>query len=259
MNEATSAKIIAESERLFFNENGFLILRNAVPADLLSSIKMLAQKHYQQPSQPWELEATLGYPGAPSSEVCEGGDTPRRLRGAYAREAEWRAFATSPLIKGALKQIFNSTKLFLSQAHHNCLMTKSPSYSSDTGWHQDSRYWRFEKPDLVTAWLPLGREYKNNGGLQLVPGSHLLDFDGGQFDEKIFFKPGLPLNQRVLEKSIDIELEPGDLLFFHCQLLHRASRNYEGETKLSLVFTYHSEGNSPLEGTRSASQEEIIF
>ena len=60
----------------------------------------------------------------------------------------------------------------MSQAHHNCVMTKNPGYSSETHWHQDIRYWSFQQPELVSVWTALGREHKGNGCLRVLPGSH---------------------------------------------------------------------------------------
>ena len=49
-----------------------------------------------------------------------------------------------------------------------------------------------------------------------------------------------------------MELEAGDVLFFHCRLFHAAGKNRSGEVKLSAVFTYHTAGsNRPIPGTRS--------
>jgi phytanoyl-CoA hydroxylase len=54
-------------------------------------------------------------------------------------------------------------------------------------------------------------------------------------------------------------LEPGDVVFFHCRTFHAAAANRTGQTKFSLVFTYHALDNSPLPGTRSAATPSIPF
>ena len=37
-------------------------------------------------------------------------------------------------------------------------MTKQARYSSSTGWHRDSRYWHFQRPELISVWLALRDE-----------------------------------------------------------------------------------------------------
>ncbi|SMF48539.1 phytanoyl-CoA hydroxylase [Alteromonadaceae bacterium Bs31] len=242
-----------------FKKNGYLIVRHWLAADALGAMQEVAVNHLHNPTQPWELEAQLAYPGAPCSLEEQGGGTIRRLLGAYKRECLWREFATSDKLKTSLQQLFDHPQILLSQAHHNCLMTKAPRYSSDTGWHQDKRYWRFEKNELITAWLALGRETPENGALRVIPGSHRLPLMSESFDERAFFLASKAENKQLIDQSHCLELNAGDLLFFHCDLLHSASRNLASSTKLSLVFTYHSGDNSPQENTRSASLSEIVL
>jgi phytanoyl-CoA hydroxylase len=56
-----------------------------------------------------------------------------------------------------------------------------------------------------------------------------------------------------------VNLDPGDVLFFHAKLLHAASRNYTSQTKYSAVFTFHGPDNAPLPGTRSAELPELVL
>ena len=56
----------------------------------------------------------------------------------------------------------------LSQCHHNCVMTKHPGCSA-TLWHQDIRYWSFDRPELISAWFALDQEEAVNGALRVIP------------------------------------------------------------------------------------------
>jgi phytanoyl-CoA hydroxylase len=145
----------------------------------------------------------------------------------------------------------------LSQAHHNCVMTKDPRYSSVTNWHRDIRYWSFERPELVSVWLALGRERYENGCLLVLPGSHAMDFQPSQLDSAQFLRIDVEANRELLAREAAVELDPGDVLFFHCRLFHAAGHNQTAQTKFSVVHTYHAADNRPLEGTRSAAVPDI--
>ena len=136
-------------------------------------------------------------------------------------------------------------------------MTKFPGYGSETGWHQDIRYWSFDRPELVTTWLALGEESSENGSLTVIPGSHRMDFDRGQFDAALFFRSDVERNVSLMESAQSIELNAGDVIFFHSRLLHSAGQNCTDSVKLSLVFTYHAYSNRPIQGTRSAEHPDI--
>ena len=182
----------------------------------------------------------------------------RRLLQAYARDAVFRDVARLPVIGARLRQVLGGLAV-LSQAHHNCIMTKNPAYSSLTNWHRDIRYWSFEKPELVSVWVALGDERIDNGCLLVLPGTHRMDFAAERLDDAQFLRQDLEANRAVLQTQVSVELQPGDVLFFHCRLFHAAGSNQTDQTKLSVVYTYHAPDNRPLPGTRSASLPEIAL
>ncbi len=239
-----------------FNRDGYIVARALASPAECAQIKAVAERDLAAAVPPVEYEADTRYPGAPASLDAPGGRTVRRLLQAYARDPVIAQWAVQPALAGRLEQLIGP-KVELSQVHHNCVMTKNPSYSSITSWHQDIRYWSFERPELVSVWLALGREYFENGALMVLPGSHTMTFDHMQLDDALFLRPDVDANKPLLRTQKKLELQPGDVLFFHCRLFHAAGHNQAGDTKFSLVFTYHADDNRPLAGSRSASLPDI--
>jgi phytanoyl-CoA hydroxylase len=253
-----SAPLFPADEVRRFRADGFVVARGLADATTCSRILAVARDHLAREIAPAEYEAQLHYPGAPESMDAPGGHTIRRLLQAYARDSAFRDWATAPSIAGRLRQLMGP-EVCLSQAHHNCVMTKQPRYSSVTGWHQDIRYWSFERPELVSVWLALGHEYPDNGCLSLIPGSHLLELPRERLDRTMFLREDCAENRALIEARVTPLLEPGDVLFFHCRTFHAASANRTAQTKFSLVTTYHTADNRPVQGTRSASLPSIAF
>ena len=241
-----------------FTRDGHVIARGMVPAGTVARMREVALAHLAEARQPVEYEADTQYPGAPASRDAPGGRTVRRLLQAYARDAVFQAWACSPLLAARLRQLLGAHVL-LSQAHHNCIMTKNPAYSSVTGWHRDIRYWSFEKAELVSVWLALGEEHRSNGCLSLLPGSHRLDFAADQLDAAQFLRTDHTANRALLQTQVSAELHAGDVLFFHCRLFHAALQNQTPDTKLSVVHTYHAADNHPLPGSRSAAMPDVYL
>ncbi|MFW6093504.1 MAG: phytanoyl-CoA dioxygenase family protein [Pseudomonadota bacterium] len=240
-----------------FAEDGFVVVRGLVPEALCDSVAAEVEASLHPVLAPAEFEADVGYPGAPDSRDAAGGDTPRRLLNAYSRFTGLRAPVTGAAVAEYLRAILNGRGVRLSQCHHNCVMTKYPGYSSVTLWHQDVRYWSFERPELVSLWLALGEETAENGALELIPGTHRQVFGAERLDEAQFLRPELPENQALIREARTVELAKGDALLFHCRAFHAAGRNVTDRVKLSCVFTYHAEDNRPLPGTRSAQYASI--
>lgn len=244
-----------------FHTRGYLILnateRGFIDTDQLARMQQAAEQQLVEAQQPLELETSTGYPGAPDSVQALGGGTVRRLLGAHGRHRSWQAWATNKAVVESLTALLDGPGVVLNRVHHNCLMTKNPRFSSATGWHQDIRYWAFQTPELISVWLALGNENGDNGALRVVPGSHRLVLASERFDPQLFLDPARADNEALLAQAVDLTLAAGEVLFFHCKLLHSAAPNHSPQTKYSLVFTYHDGRNGPLLGSRSAALSGI--
>lgn len=240
-----------------FDRDGYFVARKLFSAVQVKALVDLIDHSLKPALAPVEFEADVHYPGAPVSRTAPGGQTPRRLLHAYGRDALFQQVGRHPQVLRILKALMKADQIRLSQNHHNCVMTKHPGFSSVTSWHQDSRYWRFDRRELVSTWLALGQETRENGGLLVIPGSHILDFESGQFDASLFLRTDLADNEELLSRSVAVELEPGDLLLFHSRTLHAAGQNETDVIKRSLVYTYRAEDNQPIPETRSAVYEDI--
>lgn len=252
------ASLFTAEERRQFEQDGYLVVRGLADAALRERMLDVTREGLRRLIEPLEYEADLHYPGAPPSRDAVGGRTVRRLKQALSRDFVFVQWVQHPGVVGRLRQLLGPT-VYCPLAHHNCIMTKAPAYSSDTGWHQDIRYWSFARPELVNVWLALGREYPENGCLKVIPGTHRMSFERRRFDDELFLRPDVPENQLLIAQQQAVELAPGDVLFFHARTFHAASRNYTDETKYSVVFTFRGADNPPTPGTRSASWPELLL
>ena len=241
-----------------FRMQGYVVVPAMTHAAYCRTVIAFAQHALREHAEPIEYESDTHYEGAPVSRAAEGGQTARRILQVAARSPLIMNWAKGWRLRQCLIQLMGEG-VYLSQAHHNCIVTKQPRFSSVTGWHRDSRYWTFERPGLVSVWLALGRETPENGGLKVLPGSHQWVVSANQIDADQFFRTDVQENQKLLKHAINIQLRTGDALFFHSNLFHSADLNQTTQTKFSMVFTYRSADNPPLPGSRSASTEEILI
>ncbi len=256
--ESPAGPVFAPDETRQFDRDGFVIVRNMVPAAVVAAMRSIVRRDLDEVALPVEFEAEVRYPGAPVSRQGQGGDTIRRLKEAHSRSPVFAHWVSQPALVGRLQQLLGQPAV-LPLAHHNCVMTKQPQFSSETHWHKDIRYWSYTRPDLISVWLALGSERPENGGLWVIPGSHSLTFEPRQFDAALFFREDLADNFPLLATKLPVELNAGDVLFFHCRTLHAAGRNTTSEPKFSVVFTFRPRDNPPLPGSRSAAAPEVAL
>ena len=247
-----------------FKNDGFLLLPKFADAALCDTIKDIAKAHLKHQVPPIETE--LEYVGKTKEErelisdgkahLFEGQVTVRRLRQVYHRDIVFRQWMESEAIRPILQQVLQEDPT-ITIAHHNSIMTKMPHTSTQTRWHQDLRYWSFENDNLVSVWLALDEESSENGVLEFIPGSHKMHFLPEQFDEKEYFREDIPSNKQLIESKVSYPLHKGDVVLFHCKLLHRANKNMTDEPKISFVYTVKGASNKAIEGTRSSEYEEV--
>ena len=241
-----------------FRRDGYVVCRELIPSGCVERMKHVAMRDTEASLGEIEYEADVQYPGAPCSVDAVEGLTIRRLRQAFSRDRVFAELLKEPFLLNRLRQLLGD-RIVMPLAHHNCIMTKHPRFSSDTGWHQDTRYWSFEQPELVNVWIALTTESVNNGCLQLLKGTHLVTVAPERLDSRQFLRTDLPRNQSWLDTPVTAELSPGDALFFHARCFHSATRNYGEETKCSAVFTFRTLENSPIPNTHSASLPELLL
>ena len=131
---------------------------------------------------------------------------------------------------------------------HSKLMQKEPKVGGAWEWHQDYGYWyknEFLFPDqMISIMVAITRANKQNGCLQVIKGSHKMGriehgFAGEQVGASGHYVD-LALKTMPI---VYVELEPGDALFFHSNLLHRSEANLSDTARWSLISCYNRQQN----------------
>jgi ectoine hydroxylase-related dioxygenase (phytanoyl-CoA dioxygenase family) len=140
---------------------------------------------------------------------------------------------------------------------HSKLMQKEPRVGGAWEWHQDYGYWyknQFMFPDqLISVMVALTEANKGNGCLQVIKGSHKLGrvnhgFAGEQVGADMVFVD----NALKTMPLMYCELNPGDALIFHSNLLHRSEANLSDQPRWSVISCYSSQSNIAYNETSTA-------
>jgi ectoine hydroxylase-related dioxygenase (phytanoyl-CoA dioxygenase family) len=133
--------------------------------------------------------------------------------------------------------------------YHSKVIMKDPKIGGAWAWHQDYGYWYMFGalfPLLGSAYIAMDPATRENGCLQVVRGSHQL----GRIDHVLTGEQAGADRERVGEilkkmELVHVEMEPGDTLFFHCNLLHRSDQNRSENPRWSLICCYNAARNDP--------------
>ncbi|MEP6755273.1 MAG: phytanoyl-CoA dioxygenase family protein [Chthonomonadales bacterium] len=133
--------------------------------------------------------------------------------------------------------------------YHHKMNMKAPYVGGAWEWHQDYGYWYGNgclTPDMGSCFIAVDRATRENGCLQVVRGSHKM----GRIDHgKVADQTGADMERvdeamKVME-LVYVEMEPGDALFFHSNLLHRSDRNNSPNPRWVFICCYNTKSNNP--------------
>ncbi len=141
---------------------------------------------------------------------------------------------------------------------HSKLMQKEPRVGGAWEWHQDYGYWyknEFLFPDqMISVMVAITEANKANGCLQVIRGSHKMGriehgFSGEQVGASQHY---VDLALKTLD-HVYVELQAGDALFFHSNLIHRSEANLSEHARWSVISCYNRAANIPYNEPSGAS------
>lgn len=133
---------------------------------------------------------------------------------------------------------------------HSKVMQKEPKVGGAWEWHQDYGYWYkngFLYPEaMISVMVALTEATEDNGCLQVLKGSHFMQrFEHGFAGEQQGADQSFVDAAMAVCDLIYVKLKPGDVLFFHSNLLHRSAANASEYSRWSIISAYNLSYNVP--------------
>jgi ectoine hydroxylase len=133
--------------------------------------------------------------------------------------------------------------------YHSKMIMKDAKVGGAWAWHQDYGYWYQNGvlfPLLTSAFIAVDPATRENGCMQVLRGSHQL----GRIEHVLTGDQAGADMERVKEAEkrlelVHVEMEPGDVLFFHANLLHRSDQNRSENPRWAMICCYNAARNDP--------------
>ena len=133
--------------------------------------------------------------------------------------------------------------------YHSKMIMKDAKVGGAWAWHQDYGYWYQNGvlfPLLTSAFIAVDPATRQNGCMQVLKASHLL----GRVDHVLTGEQAGADMERVREaekvlERVYVEMDPGDVLFFHANLLHRSDQNNSDQPRWAMICCYNAARNNP--------------
>jgi ectoine hydroxylase-related dioxygenase (phytanoyl-CoA dioxygenase family) len=218
-----------------YHRDGYLIVKNFLSAAEIDKLYRIATEDDTMKKHAFDLNDQTGKKTKLSLWYTPGNDT-------YG------------LLTRSRKMVDSANLLMDGEApvchFHSKLMQKEPKMGGAWEWHQDYGYWyknEFLLPgQMVSIMIAITEANKANGCLQVIKGTHKMGriehgFAGEQVGASQHY---VDLALKTME-HVYVELQAGDALFFHSNLLHRSEANTSDKPRWSLISCYNRASNIP--------------
>lgn len=219
-----------------FNADGYVILRSALPIDLVEAMRTVTDE--AERAQATALAEVGGRSG-----ISEGGAITFGS-GLVVKYPVLRQVAGDALfVELALDLIGPDVDLY-----HDQLVYKKYEKPRRFPWHQDNGYAFITPQHYLTCWIPLVEATRDNGCPQLVPGVHRL----GTLEHTYVDPLGWQCFQDPPAEPVLAEVAPGDVILFSSLSPHLTGPNLTESVRKAYILQYSAAGCTRLIGDPKA-------
>ena len=220
-----------------FESQGYLLVERLFDTDEVELMMQIAQADYRLAAD------------ATARSDAQGGRTMLSLRNELGDDIYSAAVRCPRLVK-PMETLLGGEVYH----YHHKMMLKEPRVGGAWEWHQDYGYWYDNGclfPYMASAMIALDAASADNGCLQVIPGSHHMGrVNHGPVGGQTGADPRRVDALLARTERIYINVQPGDVLFFHANLLHRSDQNLSERSRWALIACYNAARNDPFEDSK---------
>jgi ectoine hydroxylase-related dioxygenase (phytanoyl-CoA dioxygenase family) len=227
---------LSEAEKALFREQGFIIVRNAVPAEAIARLNAEIDRWIEESRG--HLKNYGETPNGKARFDLEAGHSAqaprlRRVANPVDISEAYREVLWDGGIPDLVTELIGPDVKF----HHCKINMKLPGGDTYVGYHQDHPFDPHTNDDIVVALLMLDDMTLENGCLTEVPGSHrerYSHYKGDKFVGEIGEEHRAALDAR----AVPILGKAGDVCLHHTWMVHGGGRNTTDRPRRILICDY---------------------
>lgn len=204
-----------ESIRREYDEQGYVVVRNVLDADLIregsNHVEWLMEQHPDR--RPELLTDVL-----------------------VADDPFWIRLVSDDRLLDVAEQ-FIGPDIALFASHY---LSKPAGDGLPVLWHQDGSYWPLEPMEVVTLWLAVDDSTPENGCMRVLPGTQHLELKQLQARKDVKSVLGSETDPSFVDesKAVDVVLKAGDISVHHPNIIHGSQANTSPKRRCGLTIRY---------------------
>jgi len=241
--------MLNEQQLSDYHANGFVVVKNLFDeeeADLLLKVALADQSLTEEATAVGQIDHAKKH----AARVISQGDSTGRKTQFWVDDVVgddlYSAIARCRRVVNPMEQILGGE---VYHWHHKMMLKHARSGGAFL-WHQDFGYWQATGhclfPYMGSCMIAVNRTTRENDCLQVLAGSHHIGLiHHARVDGQATADPDRVQAAESQLPLVHMELEPGDGVFFHCNLLHRSDQNRSEHPRWTLICCYNAARNDP--------------
>lgn len=227
----------------FFNDNGYVMVEDAVTPDQLATLRKITHDLIEQSRALTESDDRFDLDDGHTA------DNPRltRIKLPHKQDPYYWEVLTNSRITAVLNELLGPDVLLQTAK----LNTKAPGGGAAVEWHQDWAFYPHTNDSMLAVGLMIEDVDMANGPLQVIPGSHkgpvLAHTMDGVFCGAV--DPDDPDFHH--DKAVTLTGKAGSMTVHHARTLHGSAPNVSDRNRMILFYECHAADAWPLLGGAS--------
>ena len=239
MNPSAPPIASAAQQKLFFEDNGFVVIPDVLSPSQLAECRTMIDRAMDGTIRPDRVPGLDDFdiqwePSVKNDSKLARRDKIRVIFHLCHTHSYFWNLATNDCVLDRVENLIGpDIKLYTDQ-----MFCKPARHGSEVPWHHDSAYWPDAEPGLLSCWLAIDDATIQNGCVRFIPGSHKTYAPHHEIvtdnPNTITVKPG----SVDADKEVPVEIKAGSMCVHHSLTVHRSLPNMSDRARRGLVMIY---------------------
>ncbi len=238
-----------ERWRRSYEENGYLVVEDAVDPDMLQQMRTALERIERavvEDTLPPQLRRWIVLERERTSGLRSGrieSSAISVIMEAPLFDPVFRDLIIYPRVLDILEALFEAPEFSF---HNYKCVCKMPGGSAAFQWHRDLPYLEHTSPNLITCMLCIDPMTSENGGTVVCPGSHRNTQEAVRSEDKDMPESEVPSNR------VTVECPAGSAVLFHINLIHGGGPNLTRTPRRNVIGIWAGPDTYPTTASRYA-------
>ncbi len=232
---------LTPEQKAFYEENGYLVLENRIPDDIMQNIRDEIAKYQEQARGMTASNAQIDL------EDSHSADDPRvrRIKLPHTHNAVMRELMYSDHVLAPARDLIGPAL----RLHTTKLNMKMGGYGAAVEWHQDFAFYPHTNDDVLAIAVIIDDMASENGPLMVFPGSHKHPINDHHVDGVFAGAMDLAACGYDMKDAVELTGPAGSISIHHGRIVHGSALNVSDRDRRLLFYEMMAADAFPIMGS----------